>query len=119
MLGAALGTSTNTAYIENAAGVEEGGRTGLTAIFVALFFLLALFLAPLAQTVPLYATAPALLFVAFLMAAIFVALSWDRLHPGADHRADDALELFDRNRHRARLHRLCGIGRRSPGASAR
>ena len=54
MLGAALGTSTNTAYIESAAGVEEGGRTGLTAIFVALFFLLALFLAPLAQTVPLY-----------------------------------------------------------------
>ena len=69
MLGAALGTSTTTAYIESAAGVEEGGRTGLTAIFVALLFLLALFLAPLAQTVPLYATAPALLFVAFLMAA--------------------------------------------------
>jgi AGZA family xanthine/uracil permease-like MFS transporter len=77
MLGAALGTSTNTAYIESAAGVEEGGRTGLTAIFVALFFLLALFLAPLAQTVPLYATAPALLFVAFLMAASLGALSWD------------------------------------------
>ena len=47
-LGAALGTSTNTAYIESAAGVEEGGRTGLTAIFVAVFFLLALFLSPLA-----------------------------------------------------------------------
>ena len=77
MLGAALGTSTNTAYIESAAGVEEGGRTGLTAIFVGLFFLLALFLAPLAQTVPLYATAPALLFVAFLMAASLGALSWD------------------------------------------
>ena len=54
MLGAALGTSTNASYIESAAGVEDGGRTGLTAIFVALFFLLALFLAPLAQTVPLY-----------------------------------------------------------------
>ena len=77
MLGAALGTSTNTAYIESAAGVEEGGRTGLTAIFVALFFLLALLLAPLAHTVPLYATAPALLFVAFLMAASLGALSWD------------------------------------------
>ena len=75
--GAALGTSTTTAYIESAAGVEEGGRTGLTAIFVAAFFLLALFLAPLAQTVPLYATAPALLFVAFLMAASLGALSWD------------------------------------------
>jgi len=77
MLGAALGTSTNTAYIESAAGVEEGGRTGLTAIFVALFFLLALFLAPLAQTVPAYATAPALLFVAFLMAASLGALRFD------------------------------------------
>jgi AGZA family xanthine/uracil permease-like MFS transporter len=77
MLGAALGTSTNTAYIESAAGVEEGGRTGLTAVFVALFFLLALLFAPLAETVPLYATAPALLFVAFLMAASLRALDWD------------------------------------------
>ena len=77
MLGAALGTSTATAYIESAAGVEEGGRTGLTAVFVAGFFLLALFLAPLAQTVPLYATAPALLFVAFLMAASLGALRFD------------------------------------------
>jgi adenine/guanine/hypoxanthine permease len=77
MLGAALGTSTTTAYIESAAGVEEGGRTGLTAIFVAGFFLLAVFLAPLAQTVPLYATAPALLFVAFLMAASLGALRFD------------------------------------------
>ena len=77
MLGAALGTSTNTAYIESAAGVEEGGRTGLTAIFVGVFFLLALFLAPLAQTVPPYATAPALLLVAFLMASSLGALKFD------------------------------------------
>jgi AGZA family xanthine/uracil permease-like MFS transporter len=76
-LGAALGTSTTTAYIESAAGVEEGGRTGLTAVAVALLFLLALLLAPLAQTVPLYATAPALLFVACLMAASLGALGWD------------------------------------------
>ena len=76
-LGAVLGTSTNTAYIESAAGIEEGGRTGLTAITVALLFLLALLLAPLAQTVPLYATAPALLFVACLMASSLGALSWD------------------------------------------
>jgi AGZA family xanthine/uracil permease-like MFS transporter len=76
-LGAALGTSTTTAYIESAAGVEEGGRTGLTAVTVALLFLLALMLAPLAQTVPLYATAPALLFVACLMAASLGALSWE------------------------------------------
>jgi AGZA family xanthine/uracil permease-like MFS transporter len=76
-LGAALGTSTNTAYIESAAGVEEGGRTGLTAVVVAVLFLLSLFLAPLAQTVPLYATAPALLFVACLMAASLGAFAWD------------------------------------------
>jgi AGZA family xanthine/uracil permease-like MFS transporter len=76
-LGAALGTSTTTAYIESAAGVEEGGRTGLTAVTVALLFLLALLLAPLAQTVPLYATAPALLFVACLMAASLGSLGWD------------------------------------------
>ncbi len=76
-LGAALGTSTNTAYIESAAGVEEGGRTGLTAVVVAVLFLLSLFLAPLAQTVPLCATAPALLFVACLMAASLGAFAWD------------------------------------------
>lgn len=57
MLGAALGTSTTTAYIESASGVEEGGRTGLTALVVAALFLASLFLAPLAQTVPPYVTA--------------------------------------------------------------
>ena len=76
-LGAVLGTSTTTAYIESAAGVEEGGRTGLAAVAVALLFLLAVFIAPLAHTVPLYATAPALLFVACLMAASLGALSWE------------------------------------------
>src|SRR6185437_15217401 len=75
-LGAVLGTSTTTAYIESAAGVEEGGRTGLTAIVVAVLFLLSLFLAPLAKTVPLYATAPALIFVAFLMAKSLGAINW-------------------------------------------
>ena len=77
MLGAALGTSTTTAYIESAAGVEEGGRTGLTALVVAALFLASLFLAPLAQTVPPYATAPALLFVACLMATSLGAIQWD------------------------------------------
>ena len=74
---AALGTSTITAYIESAAGVEEGGRTGLTALVVAGLFLASLFLAPLAQTVPPYATAPALLFVACLMATSLGAIQWD------------------------------------------
>jgi AGZA family xanthine/uracil permease-like MFS transporter len=76
-LGAALGTSTVTAYIESAAGVEEGGRTGLTAVAVAVLFLLALFFSPLAHTVPAYATAPAILFVACLMAASLGAIHWE------------------------------------------
>jgi AGZA family xanthine/uracil permease-like MFS transporter len=65
--GAGLGTSTTTSYVESAAGIDAGGRTGLTAVTVAVLFLLALFFAPLAQTVPPYATAPALLFVACMM----------------------------------------------------
>ena len=76
-LGAIFGTSTNTAYIESAAGVEEGGRTGLTALVVAVLFLLSLFFAPLAESAPGYATAPALFFVACLMAASFGALRFD------------------------------------------
>ena len=79
MLGAVLRTSTKTAYIESSAGVEEGGRTGLTALLVAALFLLSLFLAPLAQTVPPYATAPALISVVCLMAASLGAIKWE--HP--------------------------------------
>jgi len=64
MFGALIGTSTTTSYIESAAGVSAGGRTGLTAVFVALFFLLALFFSPLAGMIPAYASAAALLYVA-------------------------------------------------------
>jgi len=60
MFGAAIGTSTTTSYIESAAGVSAGGRTGLTAAFVSIFFLLALLFAPLAGMIPAYATAAAL-----------------------------------------------------------
>ncbi len=67
MIGAAIGTSTTTSYIESAAGVNAGGRTGLTAVTVAALFLLALFLSPLAASIPAYATAPALVYVACLM----------------------------------------------------
>jgi AGZA family xanthine/uracil permease-like MFS transporter len=63
MIGAVLGTSTTVAYVESAAGVQAGGRTGLTALTVAALFLLALFLAPLATSIPGFATAPALLLV--------------------------------------------------------
>ncbi|WP_198731844.1 NCS2 family permease [Paracoccus tegillarcae] len=65
--GSMLGTSSTTAYAESASGVAAGGRTGLTALVVALLFLLAMFFAPLAGSVPVYATAPALLYVAGLM----------------------------------------------------
>ena len=74
--GAALGTSSTTAYIESAAGVQAGGRTGLSALVVALLFLACLFIAPLAGAVPAYATAPALLFVACLMLKELGAIDW-------------------------------------------
>jgi len=75
--GSLLGTSSTTAYAESAAGVQAGGRTGLTALTVALLFLACLFFAPLAGAVPAYATAPALLFVACLMLRELTELNWD------------------------------------------
>jgi AGZA family xanthine/uracil permease-like MFS transporter len=77
MFGALIGTSTTTSYIESAAGVSAGGRTGLTALFVALFFLLALFLSPLAGMVPAYASAAALLYVACVMARGLAEIDWN------------------------------------------
>ena len=77
IVGAALGTSTTTSYIESAAGISAGGRTGLTAVVVAVLFLLCLFLSPLAGTIPGYATAPALVFVATLMARGMAEIDWD------------------------------------------
>jgi AGZA family xanthine/uracil permease-like MFS transporter len=65
--GAALGTSTVTSYIESAAGVSAGGRTGLTSLTTGVLFLLALFLSPIFGLIPSAATAPALIFVGFLM----------------------------------------------------
>ncbi|MCC6890060.1 MAG: NCS2 family permease [Hyphomicrobiales bacterium] len=76
-VGALLGTSNTTSYIESAAGVEAGGRTGLTGVFVALLFLLALFFAPLAGMIPKYASAAALLYVACVMTHGLAALAWD------------------------------------------
>src|SRR5438874_537777 len=77
MFGALIGTSTTTSYIESAAGVSAGGRTGLTAVFVALFFLLALFFAPLAGMIPAYASSAALLYVACVMARGLAEIDWD------------------------------------------
>jgi len=76
VVGALAGTSSTTSYIESAAGVEAGGRTGLTAVVCGLLFLACLFFAPLAQSVPPYATASALLFVACLMARSLADLDW-------------------------------------------
>lgn len=75
--GSLLGTSSTTAYIESAAGVQAGGRTGLTAVTVAILFLACLFIAPLAAVVPAYATAPALFYVSCLMLRELVDISWD------------------------------------------
>ncbi len=76
-LGAAFGTSSTTSYIESASGINAGGRTGLTAMVVAVLFLLCLFLSPLAETIPSYATAPALMFVVCLMARGLAEINWD------------------------------------------
>lgn len=81
--GAVMGTSSTTAYIESAAGTAVGGRTGLTSLVVALLFLAALWFAPLAGTVPAYATAPALLYVAVLMARGLAEIEWDDLTEAA------------------------------------
>jgi len=76
-IGSLLGTSSTTAYIESAAGVQAGGRTGLTALTISLLFLASLFFAPLAGSVPAYATAPALLYVAGLMLRELLDVKWD------------------------------------------
>lgn len=67
MIGSVLGTSTTTSYIESAAGIEQGGRSGLTSIVTGACFLLALLFVPIVQIVPGYATAPALIMVGLFM----------------------------------------------------
>lgn len=81
--GSMLGTSSATAYVESAAGTSVGGRTGLTAVVVALLFLAALVFAPLAGTVPACATAPALCYVAVLMIRGLSEIDWDDLTEAA------------------------------------
>src|SRR5438445_39405 len=80
-LGAALGglanASSNTTYIESAAGVAEGGRTGLPSVVVGVLFLLSMFFSPLASVIPAQATAPALILVGFFMMTIAREIPWD------------------------------------------
>ncbi len=75
--GALFGTSTVTTYVESAAGVGAGGRTGLTGVFVSLFFLLALFFRPIVGLVPSAATAPALIIVGTMMITNITKLDWN------------------------------------------
>ena len=77
VVGSLLGTSTVVTYIESAAGISEGGRTGLVAVVVALFFLLATFFAPIAGAIPAIATAPALVVVGALMMRSARTIAWD------------------------------------------
>ncbi len=80
--GSLLGTSTVTTYIESATGIEEGGRTGLTAVVVAALFLLALFFTPLFVAVPALATAPALIVVGAMMMSAAKEMDWNKLEDG-------------------------------------
>lgn len=80
--GACLGTSTVTSFVESSSGVAAGGRTGLTSVVTAIMFLLALFLSPLFALIPSAATAPALIFVGFLMMQSVVSISFDDMTEG-------------------------------------
>ncbi|HBK8158052.1 TPA: NCS2 family permease, partial [Vibrio cholerae] len=82
-VGALLGTSNTTSYIESVSGVAVGGRTGLTAVVVGILFLLALFFSPLAGMIPAYATAGALFYVAILMMSGLVSIDWRDLTEAA------------------------------------
>jgi adenine/guanine/hypoxanthine permease len=77
IFGSLMGTSTATSYVESAAGVQAGGRTGLTSVVTGLLFLAAMFAAPYAQAIPLAATATALILVGGLMIAPLAEVSWD------------------------------------------
>ena len=75
-IGAVLGTSTTTTFVESSSGVAEGGRTGLSSIVTGILFLASLFLAPVFTTIPSFATAPALIFVGFLMISAVVEIDF-------------------------------------------
>ncbi|MDN3680053.1 NCS2 family permease [Vibrio tapetis subsp. quintayensis] len=82
-IGALLGTSNTTSYVESVSGVAAGGRTGLTAVVVGILFLLALFFSPLAGMIPAYATTGALFYVAILMLSGLVSIDWRDLTEAA------------------------------------
>ncbi len=79
-VGAVLGTSTTTTFVESASGVAEGGRTGLTAVVAAILFGLSLFLSPIFLAILSFATAPALIVVGFLMLTSILKVNFEGLH---------------------------------------
>jgi len=81
-VGGAFGVSSNTTYIESAAGIEEGGRTGLTSVVAGLLFLAAIVIAPVTGIVPAQATAPALVLVGFLMFQVIKDIEWKNVIDG-------------------------------------
>lgn len=83
VVGAAIGTSTTTSYVESAAGVAAGGRTGLTAVVVGVLFLLSIFFAPIAKIIPDYATAGAIFYVSVLMLFTLKEVAWEDLTEAA------------------------------------
>ncbi|MFM2486337.1 NCS2 family permease [Celerinatantimonas yamalensis] len=83
VIGALFGTSSTTSYIESGAGVEAGGRTGLTAVVVGILFILALLFSPLAGMIPAYATAGALFYVCVLMISGMANIEWNDLTEAA------------------------------------
>ncbi|MFC5632104.1 MULTISPECIES: NCS2 family permease [Streptococcus] len=85
-IGALFGTSNTTTYVESAAGIAEGGRTGLTAVSTATFFLLSILLLPIVGIVPAAATAPALIIVGVMMVSSFLDVDWSKF--------EDALPAF-------------------------
>ncbi len=85
-IGAIFGTSNTTTFVESAAGIGAGGRTGLTSVVTALLFIVSIFLAPLVSAVPMAATAPALVAVGVMMLSAFKEIQWDDL--------DEAIPAF-------------------------
>jgi AGZA family xanthine/uracil permease-like MFS transporter len=82
MFGSAMGTSTTTSYIESAAGIEQGGRTGLTSIVTGILFLIAVLFVPLVGIVPAYATAPALIMVGLFMTKEVKKIDFSQMENG-------------------------------------
>ena len=77
--GATMGISTVTSYVESATGIAEGGKTGLTAIFVGIFFFIAIFFSPIAQLVPGCATSAALIYIGVLMMSSVRNVDWQNI----------------------------------------